>query len=106
MSESEVQASPLILYIYKTSELKVDIPIFIAIPKMNETAKKIAQGNDIFLIEGSTEGEEEMQKIKLEIQKRIELINQKTIDSNVLADVHLKTKPETKSFFGKLIGKK
>jgi len=106
VSESEVQASPLILYIYKTSELKVDIPIFIAIPKMNETAKKIAQGNDIFLIEGSTEGEEEMQKIKLEIQKRIELINQKTIDSNVLADVHLKTKPETKSFFGKLIGKK
>ncbi len=106
VSESEVQASPLILYIYKTSELKVDIPIFIAMPVLSETAKKIAQGHDILLIEGSTEGEEEMEKIKLEIEDRIEQTKQKAIASNVLVDDPLKTKLETKSFFGKLIGKK
>jgi len=44
VSEVEVQASPLILYIYKTSEVKVDIPIFVAMPKLQDTARKIAQG--------------------------------------------------------------
>ena len=53
VSEIEVQSSPLILYIYKTSEVKVDIPIFIAIHKLSETAKKVAQGHEILLIEGS-----------------------------------------------------
>ena len=41
ISESEVQSQPLILFIYKTSEVPVDLPIFIAIPKLNETAKKL-----------------------------------------------------------------
>ena len=64
VSESEVQTSPLILYIYKTSEIKVDIPIFVAIPALSETAKKIAQGHDILLIEGSTEQAQAISKIK------------------------------------------
>ncbi len=106
VSESEVQASPLILYIYKTSELKVDIPIFIAMPALSETAKKIAQGHDILLIEGSTEGKEEIEKIKLEIENRIERMNQKGTNSNDPLDDPPENKPETKSFFGKLMGKK
>jgi hypothetical protein len=53
-SKSEVQTSPLILYLYKISEAKVDVPIFIAIPQLNESARKIAQGIEIRLIEGST----------------------------------------------------
>jgi predicted RNA-binding Zn-ribbon protein involved in translation (DUF1610 family) len=106
VSESEVQASPLILYIYKTSELKVDIPIFIAMPELSETAKKIAQGHDILLIEGSTEGKEEIEKIKLAIQNRIEQMNQKAIANNDPVDDPPENKAETKSFFGKLMGKK
>jgi predicted RNA-binding Zn-ribbon protein involved in translation (DUF1610 family) len=106
VSESEVQASPLILYIYKTSELKVDIPIFIAMPELSETAKKIAQGHDILLIEGSTEGKEEIEKIKLAIQNRIEQMDQKAIANNDPVDDPPENKAETKSFFGKLMGKK
>ena len=45
VSESEVSASPLILYIYKISEVNVDVPIFIATPQLNETSRKIAQGH-------------------------------------------------------------
>ena len=70
-SDSEVQASPLILYIYKTSEVKIDIPIFIAVPSLNETAKKIAQGHDILLIEGSTDQKGMIEHIKQEIENRI-----------------------------------
>jgi len=40
VGESEVQASPLILYIYKTSEVTVDIPIFVAFPRFSDTAQK------------------------------------------------------------------
>jgi len=75
VSESEVQSSPLILYIYKTSEVKVDIPIFIAIHKLSETAKKVAQGHQILLIEGSTESQETIDQIKREIEFTV---NQKT----------------------------
>lgn len=72
VSDSEVQASPVILYIYKTSEIKVDIPIFIAIPSLNDVAKKIAQGHNIILIEGSTEESDTLDAIKTEIEARIE----------------------------------
>ena len=71
ISESEVQTSPLILYIYKTSEVKVDFPIFIAMPKLNETAKKIAQGHDILLIEGSTDEKETIEKIRHQIESKL-----------------------------------
>jgi predicted RNA-binding Zn-ribbon protein involved in translation (DUF1610 family) len=72
VSESEVSTSPLILYIYKTSEVKVDVPIFVAMPQLNETAKKIAQGHNILLIEGSADEKEVMAKIKTEIEKSLE----------------------------------
>jgi hypothetical protein len=67
VSETEVSTSPLILYIYKISEVKVDVPIFIAIPQLNETSRKIAQGHNILLIEGSTEEKEVMDRIKSQI---------------------------------------
>ncbi len=71
VSESEVQASPLILYIYKTSEVKVDIPIFVAMPKLNDVAKKIAQGHQILLVEGLTDNPETIKCIEKEIENRI-----------------------------------
>jgi predicted RNA-binding Zn-ribbon protein involved in translation (DUF1610 family) len=109
VSESEVQTSPLILYLYKTSEVKVDIPIFVAIPGLSETAKKIAQGHDILLIEGSTEQAKVIDKIKNEIEARINQINinqinQKTINESI--NQQPENKPETTSFFSKLRGKK
>jgi predicted RNA-binding Zn-ribbon protein involved in translation (DUF1610 family) len=104
VSESEVQTSPLILYLYKTSEVKVDIPIFVAIPGLSDTAKKIAQGHDILLIEGSTEQAEVIDKIKNEIEARINQINQKTINESI--NQQPENKPETTSFFSKLRGVK
>jgi uncharacterized membrane protein len=71
VSEVEVQTSPLILYIYKTSEIKVDIPIFVAMPKLNDMAKKIAQGHQILLVEGSMDDPETMKCIEQEIENRI-----------------------------------
>ena len=106
VSEFEVQTSPLILYIYKTSELKVDIPIFIAMPKLNESAKKIALGHEIMLIEGATEEKGEMEKIKLEIEGKVNQISQKITIADEPVIEEPETKQETKSFFGKLIGKK
>jgi ssDNA-binding Zn-finger/Zn-ribbon topoisomerase 1 len=101
VSESEVQTSPLILYLYKISEVKVDIPIFVAIPGLSDTAKKIAQGNSILLIEGSTEQAEAMGKIKKEIEERI---NQKAI--NTSENQQPENKQENTSFFGKFRGLK
>ena len=72
VSESEVSTSPLILYIYKISEVKVDVPIFVAMPQLNETAKKIAQGHNILLIEGSADEKEAIANIKAEIEKSLE----------------------------------
>jgi ssDNA-binding Zn-finger/Zn-ribbon topoisomerase 1 len=102
ISESEVSSSPLILYIYKTSEVKVDIPVFVAMPKLNETAKKIAQGHEILLIEGSTEDKDAMEKIKKDIEFKIEL---KLIEAEV-AKKKAEMKRETKTFMGKLTGLK
>ena len=99
-SETEVQVSPLILYIYKTSEVKVDIPIFIAIPNLNETARKIAQGHEILVIEGLTEELEHLAHIKAEIGRRLNEINEKFA---LAAIVQPEKKPE-KSFFGKIKG--
>ena len=72
VGESEVQASPLILYIYKTSEVTVDIPIFVAFPRFSDTAQKIAQGHNMILIEGSPDEPDNVARIKMEIQNRLE----------------------------------
>ena len=96
-SETDVQASPLILYIYKTSEVKVDIPIFIAIPQLNETARQIAQGHNILLVEGSTEQPEILANIKIEIENRI---SEKMTEFAIQQE---ERKPETSSsFFNKI----
>lgn len=82
VDETEVQSHPLILFIHKTSELQVDIPIFLAIPKLNETAKKIANGYRILLIEGSPESQEAIDQIRREIDLRL---TQKTPQSQTEA---------------------
>lgn len=71
VGESEVQASPLILYIYKISEVQVDLPIFVAIPKLSETAKKIAQGHNILVIEGNPTNETEISGIRKQIESKL-----------------------------------
>ncbi len=71
VGEVEVQASPLILYIYKISEVRIDLPIFVAIPRLSETAKKIAQGHKILLIEGIPTEETEISNIKKLIENRL-----------------------------------
>jgi len=72
ISESEIQSQPLILYIYKTSEVSVDLPVFVAIPKLSETAKKIAHGHNILLIEGFIGELKIYEEIKNQIKKRID----------------------------------
>jgi hypothetical protein len=71
VAENEVPASPLILYVYKTSEVTVDLPVFIAIPKFSGPALKIAQGHNILLIEGSPEEPDNLARLKSEIQNRL-----------------------------------
>ena len=71
VGETEIQASPLILYIYKTSEVTVDLPVFVAIPRFSATAHRIAQGHNILLIEGSAEEPDNIARIKAEIQSRL-----------------------------------
>lgn len=74
VAEGEIQSQPIILYIYKISEMKVDIPIFMAVPKLSEAARKIAKGHDILLIEGSPQGQEKIDQIKVELEERIKKI--------------------------------
>lgn len=102
VSESEVQSSPLILFVYKTSEVNVDIPIFMAMPKLDESAKKIAQGHNIFLIEGFTEQEEANKQTKTQIEERLKQITQTKKTTNQQSEI----KPETTSFFSKIRGAK
>lgn len=102
VSESDVQSPPLILYLYKVSDVKVDIPIFVAIPRLSDTAKKIAQGNKILLIEGSTEKTETITQIKNEIENRINQLNQKAISESI--NQQHENKQEVTSFFSKLRG--
>jgi len=72
VGDTEVGAPPLILFTYKISEVKVDLPIFVAIPKLNETAKRIAQGYNIMVIEGLPQKREELAMLHDEIQKRLQ----------------------------------
>jgi predicted RNA-binding Zn-ribbon protein involved in translation (DUF1610 family) len=103
VSETEIQPSPLILYIYKTSEIKVDIPIFVAVPKLSDTTQKIAQGHNILIVEGSTDAPEALDKIKKEIEDRISQI----IQNKPIIQKHVeepKEKPAATAFFSKLLG--
>ena len=102
ISESEVQTSPLILYIYKTSEVKVDFPMFMAMPQLNETAKKIAQGHNILVLEGTPEDENVINKMRSEIQDRI--IQKASESPKQLAPTPVVSteKTQTKSFLGKI----
>ena len=97
VSESEVQSSPLILYIYKTSEVKVDIPIFIAIQKLSETAKKVAQGHQILLIEGSPESQVTIDQIKREIEFRVMQKTQPPPETPMLANEQKGKKEDEKT---------
>ena len=97
ISESEVSSSPLILYIYKASEVTIDIPIFVAMPKLNETAKKIAQGHGILLIEGSTDEKDTIEKIRKDIELKIEL----KLAEFETAKQKSESKPEAKTFMGR-----
>jgi predicted RNA-binding Zn-ribbon protein involved in translation (DUF1610 family) len=71
VGDKEIGAASLIVFNYKISDVSVDLPIFIAIPKLNETAKKIAQGQNILVIEGLPEQKEQLTKISEDIQKRL-----------------------------------
>jgi predicted RNA-binding Zn-ribbon protein involved in translation (DUF1610 family) len=103
VSETEVATSPLILYLYKTSKVNVDVPIFVAIPQLNETAKKITQGHDILLIEGSIAEPEVIARIKIEIEKRLDAKKPaKTSSSDPVEG----DKTQKKSFIDKFLGVK
>lgn len=67
----EVGTPPLILFTFKISEVKVDLPIFVAIPKLTETAKRIAQGYNVLVIEGLPGQKEELAVLYSEIQRRL-----------------------------------
>lgn len=71
VGDIEVGASPLILYIYKISEVKVDLPIFVAIPKLSETARRIAQGYNLLVIEGIPQEKKQLAILYDEIQRRL-----------------------------------
>jgi hypothetical protein len=71
VGDIEIGAAELIVFNYKISDVSVDLPIFIAIPKLNETAKKIAQGQNILVIEGLPEEKGQLAKISGDIQKRL-----------------------------------
>lgn len=81
VGDVEVGSPPLILYIYKISEVKVDLPIFVAIPKLSETARRIAQGYDLLVIEGIPKETERLTALNDEIQKRLnERIRMQTVE--------------------------
>jgi len=71
VASTEVGAHPLILFTFKISEVKVDLPIFVAIPKLSETAKRIAQGYNTLIIEGLPRQKEELAVLYSEIQRRL-----------------------------------
>lgn len=71
VASGEVTASPLILYTYKLSEVKVDLPIFVAIPMLSEVGRRIARGYDIFVIEGVPKNAEELNRIQEEIKAKL-----------------------------------
>jgi hypothetical protein len=89
VKETEIKSSEVILYVYKTSEVKVDLPIFIGINQVSEEAKKIANGHQILLLEGSPESKEIIERIKTEVDLNIS--NRKTRHLEVNSDTLPKT---------------
>jgi hypothetical protein len=80
--------------------VKVDIPIFIAIPRLNDTARQIAKGHGILLIEGLTEELDTLNDAKVEIENRI---HQKLSEIALQQQSEPEKKPEP-SLFGKIMG--
>jgi len=97
ISESEVSSSPLILYIYKASEVTIDISVFVAMPKLNETAKKIAQGHGILLIEGLTDEKSAIEKIRKDIELKIKV----KLGEFEATKPKSESKPEAKTFMSR-----
>jgi predicted RNA-binding Zn-ribbon protein involved in translation (DUF1610 family) len=115
VAEEKVQAHSVILYVYKISEMKVDIPVFIALPKLGEAARKIAMGHGILIIEGSSEGKERLAQIKAKIEDRInqiiaaqaekaaaeEEVKGESADGSETAPLNLEVKSQEKPFLTK-----
>jgi len=80
VGEIEVNASLLILYLYKISEINYDLALFLAIPKLSEMAKKIAEGYNILIIEGIPENEEQLGILKKEIEYKMQSEIDRSID--------------------------
>lgn len=70
VNEPEVTASQLILYLYKLSEIQADLPIFVAIPQLSTTAKQIAEGYQILVIEGIPTDHDQLTLLKQIINER------------------------------------
>ena len=70
VNEPEVTASQLILYLYKLSEIQADLPIFVAIPQLSTTAKQIAEGYQILVIEGIPTDRDQLTMLKQIITER------------------------------------
>ena len=68
---TEIKSSAVIVYVYKISEIRVDIPVFLGINKISEEAKKIAKGHNVLLIEGSPENEQTIEQIKTQVEQKI-----------------------------------
>jgi hypothetical protein len=70
VNEPAVTASQLILYLYKLSEIQADLPIFVAIPQLSTTAKQIAEGYQILVIEGIPTDHDQLTMLKQIINDR------------------------------------
>jgi hypothetical protein len=97
---TEIKSSAVIVYVYKISEIRVDIPVFLGINKISEEAKRIAKGHDVLLIEGSPENNQTIKQIRDEIERKITNKKSKhlqiTSDEKII-DYERKTKAEFKS---------
>lgn len=71
VNEPEVTASQLILYLYKLSEIHADLPIFVAVPHLSMTAKQIAEGYHILVIEGIPTNPDQLTTLKQAITQRL-----------------------------------
>ena len=100
VGDVEVNASSLIFYIYKISEVKVDLPIFVAIPKLSDTAKKIAEGYNVLVVEGTPKEKEQLDQLEKEIQERLKVQKKKPLElDQELLDTEFLSQP---GFFERL----
>ena len=91
VNEREVSASELILFIYKLSEIQVDLAIFIAIPRLSETAKRIAEGYQILVVEGSPTDNDKLSTLNNAIHERLTQIeSQQSLPAPPIEDPILK----------------